>query len=108
MSKMLFKRTAAASAAFVALGLGSAMMPGVAGAATTHTAVAQSAQARAYGCDDCCYDPWCCDDGFDGGFGFHDHFFGHHRFFGDRGFGFGFRRGREFGRDFDRGFGRRF
>ncbi len=92
MSKMLFKRTAAASAAFVALGLGSAMMPGVAGAATTHTAAPQSAQARAYGWDDCCYDPCCCDEGWGGwGGGF------------DRGFGFRFDRG--FGFRHHRGFG---
>ena len=90
MSKMLFKRTAAASAAFVALGLGSAMMPGVAGAATTHTAVPQSAQAPEYGCGYCWFHPWApwCDEGgfgWGGGFGRgrffdHDHFFGHDRF----------------------------
>jgi len=94
MSKMLFKRTAAASAAFVALGLGSAMVPGVAGAATTHTAVPQSAKAPAWGCDEC-WNP-CYDDGwgdFGGGFFggrhfFHRHFF-HRHFFGGFGGGFG-------------------
>ncbi len=111
MSKILFKRTAAAGAAFVALGFGGAIMPAVASAATTHpasvcetTCVGTEVQVVP-ACDTTCVEapsvdvvePWaasCCDvfgqvdygDGGDYGYADYGHF-GHH--FGGFGHHFG-------------------
>ena len=75
MSRTLFKRAAATSAAIVALGFGGAMsLSTIASAATTQPAVAQSvhaAQVQQHSGDWCGHWPhvyWC-----DHGFGYHHH-----------------------------------
>ncbi len=109
MSKMLFKRAAAAGAAFVALGFAGAMSLPVASAATTQPAISHSVQAHQNPGYWCGHWPWVywCDYGYEWG---HHGWggWGHHGWGGwghDNGGGWGHDHGGGWGHDNGGGWG---